>query len=187
MAKKTTQIIAWIALAISLTGGIPGMISTYESLTKSPKLNVIFRNSITGNINIDSKEKSFILLVLTIGNRGDANFKRFVSPEAEILIGNKWIKLQSVGLSDQFIDIICNQVIKTNNKANWLEMLKNKTIPDYYHNNFLIAPDESYDLFLYFDADSDQISSNEINESKVIRITLKDVKNNDYIEEIKLK
>jgi hypothetical protein len=93
---------------VSLTGGIPGIISTYESMIKKPKLNVKIRNYISGDIQIDSSKKSFLLILISIGNSGTSDFKRFVDPIAEIQINNEWISLESVGMVNPFLEKICS-------------------------------------------------------------------------------
>jgi hypothetical protein len=50
-----------------------------------------------------------------------------------------------------------------------------------------IHPSESFDVFLYFESNSEEINSFKIYESKFMKLTLIDVKNKRYSKKIQLK
>ncbi|MGD0755966.1 MAG: hypothetical protein ABR927_13005 [Bacteroidales bacterium] len=178
--QKTTGIIAWIALIISLTGGVPGIISAVKFFTEKPKLNFMLRNLYCGGIGTEKQSiKSFALLILTIGNEGHLNFKRLGNPIIEANIKGEWVKFQVNGTSNEMIEGIPDDGIR-----NIIKMVK---VPDYYWNNLVIPPNESIDVFLFGLDNLNKVSPDEIRSTLKYRVTLRDVKNRKYSQIVEIR
>jgi hypothetical protein len=178
-SQNATEIIAWIALGISLTGGIPGFLSTVNWFYERPKLNFLLRNMVTGDMSIDDKEyKSYLYLVLAIGNEGRATFKRLGNPKIDVMVKNKWVGLRVMPSTENMIEAIPNTKFK--------DIIKNFKILDYYANNPVIAVNENIDVFIHAIADASIFDYREITPATKYRITLKDVKNRTYCEIMKI-
>lgn len=169
----SSKLLAVIAVFISLTGGIPGTISSWNQVLGKPKLNLLLSNTYSGEIRVNSqKPKNFIYLFLTIGNIGTVNFKRFGNPKIEVKIRNNWIELNPYATNYKMIENINDE--KTRN------FIREMNIQDYYMNNNLITPNESIRVFLFADIDTNTVTLDEINNANQFKITLKDVNLKKY-------
>ena len=171
--KRTTKIIAWIALIISLTGGIPGIVSTCKSVSEKPKLNFILRNAYSGGVKFNKQDNySFVLLIFSIGNKGHNNFQRYGNPKIEAKINNKW-----VGLRLGFVE---SESFESMPDKRYPDIINTLKIPDYFTVNKVIPVNETIDVYLFAVIDAGLVTAGEINSVTEFRLTLKDVKNKKY-------
>lgn len=162
---------------ISLFGGVPGGISIWKAYNEKPKLNFKLQGLYSGNLSdnrLDSAD--FVVLILSIGNEGDVNFKRFGSPILEYWYDGKWVGLRAGNLPIEYIKQMPHENVRN--------MLTAVDRFDYMSDNRVIPPNENIDIFLFFIADQFYIHDSHGETIKGnFRLTLFDVKNREYTKE----
>jgi hypothetical protein len=177
--SNTSIVIAAVAAFIALIGGIPGIINVCKWINEKPKLSFLLRNSWTGGVDFDGQPYSYALIIFTIGNKGHSNFKRHANPEIEVNISGKWEKLR--------LGIYPSQTLEKIPDKRCLTMIRTLNISDYYLNNQLIPYGENIDVFLYGRIGTNLVTPDEIISAKEYRLTLKDVKNREYSQILRIK